>query len=242
MAQRTDLLFRTDAYLREAAARVVAVNDDGGIILDRTIFFATGGGQPGDSGILVLDDGTAIPVATAIYGADKGEIVHLPGDGSTRPAVGTAVTARIDWQRRLRHMRMHTALHLLSVALPFPVTGGRIGADESHLDFDIVDAVPVREVIDRQLEAMVEADHPVTDEWITDDELLANPGLVKTMSVMPPLGSGRVRLVRIGDIDLQPCGGTHVRSTGEIGRVKVSKIENKGRQNRRVRLRFAEEA
>ncbi|MBN8999296.1 MAG: alanyl-tRNA editing protein [Rhizobiales bacterium] len=235
----TALLFRDDPYLSTAEARVVGLTEAGGIVLDRTVFYATGGGQPGDSGFLERADGTQIAIATAVYGADKSEIVHVPAEGSALPAVGEALVAHIDWPTRHRHMRIHTGLHLLTVAVPFPVTGGRIGADEGHLDFDIDGTVPAKEEIEAQLNALAAADHAVTTEWISDDELLANPGLVKTMSVKPPMGTGRVPLVRIGEIDLQPCGGTHVQSTGEIGPLVVAKIENKGKQNRRIRIRFA---
>ncbi|MBN9024942.1 MAG: alanyl-tRNA editing protein, partial [Rhizobiales bacterium] len=222
-----------------AEARVIGVNDRGGILLDRSIFYATGGGQPGDTGTLEREDGSMIKIATTVYGDSKSEIVHVPAEGSALPAPGETLVQHIDWTTRHRHMRIHTGLHLLTVALPFPVSGGRIGADEGHLDFDIDGAVPAKEAIEERLNALAAADHPVSTEWITDEELLANPGLVKTMSVMPPMGSGRVRLVRIGDIDLQPCGGTHVQSTAEIGPLVVAKIENKGKQNRRVRIRFA---
>lgn len=235
----TTLLFRDDAYLSTAEARVVGVTDTGGIVLDRSIFYATGGGQPGDAGFLERADGSQIPIATAVYGTDKSEIVHVPAEGAPRPEIGEVLVAHIDWPVRHRHMRIHTGLHLLTVAVPFPVTGGRIGAEEGHLDFDIDGAAPAKEEIEARLNELVAADHPVSTEWITDDELLANPGLVKTMSVKPPMGSGRVRLVRIGDIDLQPCGGTHVQSTSEIGALAVAKIENKGKQNRRIRIRFA---
>ncbi|HVZ13041.1 MAG TPA: alanyl-tRNA editing protein [Bauldia sp.] len=236
----TDLLFRDDAYLRDAPATVVAVNDRRGILLDRTVFYATGGGQPGDTGRLMRADGAAIAVATTVYGDTKADIVHVPGDDQPLPEPGETLTAAIDWDRRYRHMRIHTGLHLLSVVLPFPVTGGSITADEGRLDFDIDGDVPAKEAIEERLNALVAGDYPVTTEWISDDELLANPGLVKTMKVKPPMGSGKVRLVRIGDVDLQPCGGTHVRATGEIGRLLVTKIESKGKQNRRVRIRFAE--
>jgi misacylated tRNA(Ala) deacylase len=235
----TELLFRADAYLAETEARVVAVNDRRGIILDRTIFYATGGGQPGDAGTLQTAAGP-IAIATAVYGEDKRQVVHVPGEGESLPAPGETVKAVLDWQRRHRHMRIHTGLHLLSVVVPFPVTGGQIGADEGRLDFDIAGEVPPKEELEEKLNALVAADHAVTSEWITDDELLANPGLVKTMKVKPPMGTGRVRLVRIGDIDLQPCGGTHVRTTGEIGRLSIGKIESKGKQNRRIRIRFAD--
>jgi misacylated tRNA(Ala) deacylase len=240
MAYATELLFRDDAYRAETEATVVAVNDRRGVILDRTVFFATGGGQPGDSGRLVRSGGGVVMIPTAVYGEDKSEVVHVPAEGEALPEPGETLTAAIDWARRHRHMRIHTGLHLLSVVLPFPVTGGQIAADEGRLDFDIDGDVPDKQEIEAKLNALVAADHAVSDEWITDEELLANPGLVKTMKVKPPMGSGRVRLVRIGDIDLQPCGGTHVRSTAEIGRLVIGKIESKGRQNRRVRIRIAE--
>ena len=235
----TELLFRRDAYLPETEATVVAVNDRRGIVLDRTVFYATGGGQPGDSGTLRRAGGD-IAIATTVYGEDKSQVVHVPGDAEALPEPGETLTAVLDWERRHRHMRIHTGLHLLSVVLPFPVTGGSIGADDGRLDFDIDGEVPTKEEIEERLNALVAADYPVSVETITDEELLGNPGLVKTMKVKPPMGSGRVRLVRIGDIDLQPCGGTHVRSTAEIGPLVISKMESKGRQNRRVRIRFAE--
>ena len=220
---------------------MLGVNERRGIILDRTVFYATGGGQPGDSGRLERAGGAPIAIATTVYGEDKSEIVHVPGEAEALPEAGETVRAALDWERRYRHMRIHTGLHLLSVVLPFPVTGGSIGADEGRLDFDLEGGeVPAKEAIEEQLNGLVTANHPVSQEWITDDALLANPGLVKTMKVKPPMGTGRVRLVRIGDIDLQPCGGTHVRATGEIGRLTIGKIESKGRQNRRVRIRFAD--
>ncbi|MCR4281922.1 MAG: alanyl-tRNA editing protein [Bauldia sp.] len=235
----TTLLFRDDAYLAATEATVVAVNDRRGIVLDRTVFYATGGGQPGDTGTLERN-GANIAIAATVYGDDKSEIVHVPAESEALPEPGEMVKAVLDWERRHRHMRIHTGLHLLSVVVPFPVTGGSINADEGRLDFDIEGEVPAKEAIEEHLNALVDADYSVTQEWISDDELLANPGLVKTMKVKPPMGSGRVRLVRIGDIDLQPCGGTHVRSTAETGRLVIGKIESKGRQNRRVRIRFAE--
>ncbi len=238
----TTLLFRDDAYLPAAEVTVVGVNDRRGIILDRTVFYATGGGQPGDTGRLERATAAPIAIATTIYGEDKSDVVHVPGEAEALPEPGETVRAMLDWERRYRHMRIHTGLHLLSVVLPFPVTGGSIGAEEGRLDFDLEGGeVPAKEAIEERLNALVAADYPVGQEWITDEALLANPGLVKTMKVKPPMGSGRVRLVRIGDIDLQPCGGTHVRATGEIGRLVIGKIESKGRQNRRVRIRFADE-
>ncbi|MBS7541593.1 alanyl-tRNA editing protein [Ancylobacter oerskovii] len=235
----TALLFRDDAYLADAPATVVGLTPEGGIVLDRTVFYATAGGQPGDTGRLVGADGTELAVAGAVWSPDKTQIVHLPAAGSPLPEVGAAVTARLDWAPRYRRMRMHTALHLLSVALPYPVTGGSIGEEESRLDFDIPDAGLDKDAIAARVNELIATDAAVTESWITDEELDANPGLVKTLSVKPPRGSGRVRLVRIGDIDLQPCGGTHVRRLGEIGAVVIGKIEKKGQQNRRVRLALA---
>jgi misacylated tRNA(Ala) deacylase len=236
----TEQLYRTDAYLGEATAKVLAVNERGGIVLDRTPFYASAGGQPGDHGILTFDGG-ACPIAATVYdSADKSRILHIPAEGASAPPVGATVTAALDWDLRQRHMRMHTALHLMCSLVKFPVTGGQIGADESRLDFDIEDASAVdRDQLTAALAALVAADHPVSDRWITDAELDANPGLVRTLSVQPPRGSGQIRLVLIGEggvVDMQPCGGTHVRRTGEIGRVAVTKIEKKGKINRRIRV------
>lgn len=236
----TELLFRNDAYLAETPATVEAVNERGGIVLDRTVFYATGGGQPGDSGSLLLPDGREIAIGTAIYDPDdKSRILHVPLDGQAAPKVGDVVTARLDWDRRLKRMRIHTALHLLSVVLAYPVTGGAIGDGDGRLDFDIPEGGLDKAEIADKLNALVAREADVTMRWITDAELDANPGLVKTMSVKPPRGSGQVRLVAIGDIDLQPCGGTHVRNTAEIGLVAVTDIEKKGKQNRRVRIALA---
>ncbi|QGZ36938.1 alanyl-tRNA editing protein [Stappia indica] len=236
----TDLLFRDDAYLRSCDARVTAITDRGGIVLDRTVFYATGGGQPGDSGRIELADGRQIPIATTVYGEDRSQIVHVPAEGETLPAVGDNIVLHLDWDRRYRLMRVHTALHLLSVVLPFPVTGGQIGEGEGRLDFDLPEGSPDKDEVAAKVNEIAAADHAVTTDWITDEELLAKPEMVKTMSVKPPMGSGRVRLVRIGDVDLQPCGGTHVSRTSEIGPLIVTKIEKKGRQNRRVRIQLAD--
>ncbi len=234
----TRLLFRDDAYLREAPACVVGHTAEGGMILDQSLFYATGGGQPGDSG-RVLWDGGVIPIATAVKAGD-GRIALVPADALPLPPMGAAVTQILDWDRRYRHMRMHTALHLLSVVIPLPVTGGQIGADKGRLDFDMPDPLTDIDGLNAALSALIDRDLPVTDSWITDDELLANPGLVKTLRVAPPMGQGQVRLVRIGQgasqVDLQPCGGTHVLRTAEIGHVEIGKIEKKGRENRRVSL------
>lgn len=236
----TELLFRADAYQSETTATVLSVNERGGIELDRTVFYATGGGQPGDAGLLVTADGREIAIGTTIYDPeDKSRILHVPLEGQAAPAVGDKVTARLDWERRLKRMRIHTALHLLSVALPYPVTGGAIGEGDGRLDFDIPEGGLDKAEIDEKLNELIGRNAAVSESWITDEELDANPGLVKTMSVKPPRGSGRVRLVRIGEIDLQPCGGTHVRNTAEIGKVAVTGIEKKGKQNRRVRIALA---
>ena len=235
----TTLLFRDDAYLTRCEAKVVGVNERGGIELDRTVFYATGGGQPGDSGRIVLASGESIPIAVAVYGEDKSVVIHVPEAGAALPAMGDAVTAEIDWPKRLARMRIHTALHLLTTALPYPVTGGAIGEGEGRLDFDIPDAGLDKDAIAAALAEKIGANADVRESWITDAELEANPGLVKTMSVKPPMGSGRVRLVEIVGLDLQPCGGTHVRNTAEIGTVLVTNIEKKGRQNRRVRIALA---
>ena len=236
----TEFLFRDDSYLTSADARVVEVMPEGGVVLDRTVFYAASGGQPGDIGVIEAD-GATLPVATTIHpDGDKTRIVHVPADGQSIPlSTGQAVTARLDWDRRHRLMRMHTALHLLSVVFPFPVTGGSIGEDKGRLDFDMPAVPDDLPALEARLNDMVAADHAVTSEWITDAEMEANANLIKTMKVKPPMGQGRVRLIRIGDVDLQPCGGTHVRATGEIGPLRIGKIEKKGAQNRRVALHFA---
>lgn len=234
----TTPLFRDDAYLHEAQGTVTAHTPEGGIVLDATIFYPQGGGQPGDSGRLSWSEG-ALTVATTIKGAGD-DIVLVPAEPSPLPPVGTVVTQNLDAGRRLRHMRVHTALHLLSVVIPLPVTGGSIGAEKGRLDFDMPEAPDDKAALEQALNDLIERDLEVTTQWITDAELQANPGLVKTMSVKPPMGAGHVRLVRIGSadeqVDLQPCGGTHVARTGEIGPVRLGKIEKKGKQNRRVSL------
>jgi misacylated tRNA(Ala) deacylase len=235
----TECLFRDDSYLKDCDARVVAVTDQGGIVLDRTIFYATSGGQPGDTGSLTAGN-VRIPIETAVYtDAAKTEIAHVPVAGSPALNVGDKVTASIDWDKRYARMRMHTALHLLSAVLPYAVTGGSVGDSESRLDFDIPEAGLDKDAITAKVAEMIASNAPVSSRWITDAELEANPGLVKTMSVKPPMGTGRVRLIEIAGLDLQPCGGTHVRATGEIGAVRVTQIEKKGKQNRRVRLALA---
>jgi misacylated tRNA(Ala) deacylase len=235
----TDPLYRDDAYLHDCTATVTAINDRGGIVLDRSVFYPTGGGQPGDVGALLWDGGEA-PIVTAVKGETPQEVVHVPAEGAPLPPVGAQVTARLDWDTRYRHMRVHSALHLLSVVIPLPVTGGSISAQKGRLDFDMPEAPADKEALESALNDLIAGDHAITTEWITDAELAANPDMVKTMTVKPPVGQGRVRLIRIGTgaatVDLQPCGGTHVRATAEIGRVRFGKIEKKGKQNRRVSI------
>jgi len=237
-----ELVFRNDAYTRECTSRVLGLTGDGGIILERTVFYAAAGGQPGDIGHLQLADGQVCKIATTVYGPDKATPVHVPAEGSPRPQVGDMVTAVLDWDNRHKLMRMHTCLHLLCALVKFPVTGGQVGVQEGRLDFDIEDASAIdKDKLTQDLNALIEADHAVTERIITDAQLEANPGLVRTMSVRPPMGTGQVRLVSIGPdgaIDLQPCGGTHVKRTSEIGKVAVGKIEKKGKINRRIRVAF----
>ncbi len=236
----TECLFRDNSYLKTCEGRVVALTGQGGIVLDRTVFYATSGGQPGDSGTLTTGDGLRVPIETAVYiDAAKSEIAHVPAAAAPALKVGDAVTASIDWDKRYARMRMHTALHLLSAALPYAVTGGSVGDGESRLDFDIPEAGLDKDAITVKVTEMIASNASVSSRWITDAELDANPSLVKTMSVKPPMGTGHVRLIEITGLDLQPCGGTHVRETGEIGAVRVTQIEKKGKQNRRVRLVLA---
>lgn len=236
----TETLFRHDAYMKTCTARVLEVNDRGGIVLDQTNFYATGGGQPGDSGAMQLADGSSIAIATTVYGPDRAQIIHVTPDGVQLPAVGETVELTLDWPRRFGMMRVHTALHLMCALVPFPVTGGQISPEGGRLDFDIDDPGAIdKDTLNAGLQGLVQADHAISQRWITDAELEANPGLVRTMSVKPPVGSGKVRLIAIGEdggIDLQPCGGTHVASTAEIGDIAITKIEKKGKSNRRFRL------
>ncbi len=233
-----DLIFRTAPYDTACDATVTAI-DERGIVLDRTVFYPTGGGQPGDIGRLTLKDGTELAVVNTVKG-EGDTVIHELADNAERPAVGTPVTAEIDWSRRHRLMRMHTCLHLLSSLVEGKVTGGQVGTDKSRLDFDIPGQVPDKDALTADLNRLIAEDHPVSARWVTDAELDAQPDLVKTMSVAPPRGSGHVRLIDVEGVDLQACGGTHVAHTGEIGAVKVAKIENKGRQNRRIVIAFDE--
>lgn len=225
-------LFRDDSYLQSCEATVTRVGDDC-FCTDQTVFYPLGGGQPGDTGSVTCD-GNKTTIADTRYG-DDGDICHFVAPGSALPAVGSLVELQLDWQRRYLHMRMHTAMHLLGSILKYDVTGGNISAAKSRLDFNMEDGVD-KEAVSAALAALVAADHPVGCRWISEQELDENPGLVRTMSVQPPRGKGSIRLLEIENVDLQPCGGTHVRSTAEVGAVRVGKVEKKGRQNRRVNI------
>ena len=228
----TEELFREDAYLRECDASVVAV-DDAAVILDQTVFYPMGGGQPGDRGTMSWN-GKTVVLADTRYG-EGGTIRHVLEEGDERPDVGEQVHIELDWDRRYRHMRMHTAMHLLGSVLQYGVTGGNISGEKSRLDFDMEDTVD-KAAVQSAMENLVAGDHPVSHRWITDEELDAQPELVRTMSVQPPRGKGKVRLLEIEGVDLQPCGGTHLRSTSEVGNVRIGKVEKKGRRNRRVNI------
>ena len=229
-------LFRQDAYLKEAQATVTAL-DERGVRLDRSIFYPTGGGQPGDTGVLRWDGGEAKVVDSVK--ADGGDVLHVLAPDAPRPALGATVHSALDWERRYLHMRMHTAMHVMSSLIKGNVTGGQVGADKSRLDFNLEGDVPSKDWVTEEINKLIALDRPVTPQWITDEELAARPELVKTMSVRPPVGAGRVRLLSIEGIDLQACGGTHVAHTGEIGRVECTKIENKGKMNRRFIIALA---
>ncbi|WP_296070916.1 alanyl-tRNA editing protein [uncultured Agrobacterium sp.] len=233
-------LFRDDFYLATAEAIVTAVHEDGGIELDQTCFYATSGGQPGDSGFLERADGSRIELGITRHGQDKSVIIHVPLEGQPCPQIGEKLTLHVDWPRRYKLMRMHTACHLLSVVCQWPITGAAVGEDESRVDFDMSETIDKDEVTAKLME-LVKANHPVFLQWITDEELAANPGIVKSKNVRPPMGLGRVSLVCIGEnstIDSQPCGGTHVSETQEVGDIHIAKIEKKGKENRRFRIRF----
>lgn len=249
----TEEIFRADAYARECQASVVAV--DGlpsperspgfaqagrGIALDRTVFYATGGGQPGDTGTLATQDGRVVAIVDTVKDKDTGAIWHVPAPDSPALAPGDTVTAAIDWARRYRHMRLHSCLHLLCSLIPFGVTGGAIAADKARLDFDIPEPTLDKDSLTAALNRLIAEDCAIAARYIPEDELRANPALVRTLAVAPPLGAGTVRLIEVEGVDSQPCGGTHVARSGEIGRVRVSKIENKGRHNRRVVVAFEE--
>jgi misacylated tRNA(Ala) deacylase len=234
----TQALFRDDAYRTETEAMVMS-SEPRGVKLDRTVFYPQGGGQSGDRGALLIEDGAPIAIVNTVYDADRATILHVPAEGAALPRPGARVIARIDWDLRYKRMRAHTALHLLSVVLPYPVTGGSVGDAEGRLDFDSGEAALDKGDVERRLNELIALDAGVSHSWIADEELEANPGLIKTMSVKPPMGTGRVRLIAIEGLDLQPCGGTHVARTGEIGRATVTGIEKKGKLNRRVRIALA---
>jgi misacylated tRNA(Ala) deacylase len=229
-------LFRQDAYIKEADATVTGV-EERGVRLDRSIFYPTGGGQPGDTGLLRWDGGEARIVDSVK--ADGGDVLHVLAPDAPRPEVGTKVHTVLDWERRHLHMRMHTALHVMSAVIKGNVTGGQVGADKSRLDFNLEGEVPTKEWVTEEVNRLIALDRPVTQQWVTDEELTSRPELVKTMSVRPPMGAGRVRLLSIEGVDLQACGGTHVAHSGEIGRVECIKIENKGKMNRRFIIALA---
>jgi misacylated tRNA(Ala) deacylase len=234
----TELLFREDPYLRSCPARIVAL-DERGIRLDRTVFYPTGGGQPGDTGRLVLAAGT-VDIVDTIKGEMADDVIHVPAPGAVLPAIGAELTAEIDWERRHRLMRMHTCLHLLCSLVPGAVTGGQVADGRGRLDFDVPGSSLDKAAIADRINRLIAAGYAVAPRWISDAELAEHPELVRTMSVKPPVGMGRVRLMEIAGVDLQPCGGTHVANTAEIGPISIGKIENKGRQNRRINIAFAE--
>lgn len=241
MAYETEALFREDPYLSTAEGSVLAVNENGGIILDRTIFYATSGGQPGDTGYFERADGSRIEIISTQTGVSKSEIIHIPAEGQSALDVGEKIMLRLNWERRYRLMRMHTACHLLSVVCPFPITGAAVGEEESRVDFDLPDPSYTKEFVTEKLMELVNANEAISYHWITDNDLLSNPNLIKSKNVRPPIGTGRIRLVIIGadgSIDSQPCGGTHVSQTNEVGEIHIGKIEKKGKENRRFRIRF----
>ncbi|MGB7287527.1 MAG: alanyl-tRNA editing protein [Salaquimonas sp.] len=245
MAVETKKAFLDDAYLTACEGKVVGINDKGGILLDITNFYATSGGQPGDNGFLELEDGSNIEIAVAVNGENKNEVVLVPQEGQDPPIIGATVISHIDWERRYKLMRMHTACHLLSVVCPYPITSANVNEVESRVDFDIpaaeIGVSVTKEIITEKMMELVRANHPIFNQWITEAELDANPEIVRSKNVTPPRGLGDIRIVCIGEgssIDSQPCGGTHVSETQEVGEIHIAKIENKGKENRRFRMRF----
>ncbi len=232
-----ETLFQNDAYLKSIEATVTSVSENS-FMLDKTIFYPLGGGQPGDNGTLTKADGTSVDITDTRKGENFGEVNHLLNEGADCPSIGEVVTVTLDWEKRYKYMRFHTAMHVLCSLIEGDVTGGNLSADKARLDFNLPNEFPPKDQLTEDLKRIVEENHPVSTSWITDEELDNEPDLVRTMSVQPPRGSGKVRLLDIEGIDLQPCGGTHLKSTGEIGNMIVSKIENKGKQNRRFILRF----
>lgn len=244
----TRQLFIDDAYLSTAEGVVTAISETGAIELDQTNFYATSGGQPGDRGFFERHDGSTIDIATAICGATKQDILHIPAEGAVLPAIGEVLVLHVDWERRYKLMRMHTACHLLSVICPYPVTGAAVSDTDSRVDFDMSGLEAEKAALNKsditaRLQAMIAANDPIYTQWIDETELDANPDLVKSKNVRPPRGLGKIRLVCIGEnarIDSQPCGGTHVSETQEVGAIHIGKIENKGRENKRFRIRFGD--
>jgi misacylated tRNA(Ala) deacylase len=234
----TELLFRDDAYAKTATARVVAVTERG-IELDRTIFYPQGGGQVGDTGVLLRESGEQVLIGDTRKAETIDSVLHIPLAGMSRPEVGETLTLEIDWERRYKLMRLHTALHVMSCVVVAPVTGGNIAPDKGRLDFDIDMSLLDAEKIACETNLLIGRGVETETVWITDEELDARPELVKTMSVQPPRGAGRVRLLKIPGIDLQPCGGTHVKNIAEIGAIRVLKIRSEGRRNRRVEIGLA---
>jgi misacylated tRNA(Ala) deacylase len=234
----TELLFREDAYLRTATAKVVAINERG-IVLDRTIFYPLGGGQAGDTGSMTRDNGETVAIADTRKGEVMGQVLHVPAPGSPLPAPGETLQLAIDWDRRYALMRLHTALHVMSCVVVAPVTGGNISPDKARLDFDVDMSLLDAGRIETGTNELIARAVDTETVWITDEELDRRPELVKTMSVQPPRGAGRVRLLKIPGIDLQPCGGTHVKNIGEIRGIRVTKIRSEGKRNKRVEIVLA---
>lgn len=232
----TEELFREDSYLKSCEATVTAVTENG-VVLDKTVFYPTGGGQPGDTGALKVSSGELLTVIDTQKGEEPGTIVHVLAEGSSLLNVGDNVNAEIDWGRRHKHMRMHTALHLLCALVDGQITGAQVNETKSRIDFNIPEK-PDKEALGEGLKKLIEDNITVTHSWITDEELDAQPDLVRSMSVAPPRGTGRVRTINVDGVDFQPCGGTHVKATGELGAMRIGKIENKGKQNRRINILF----
>ena len=235
-------LFGDDAYLKKASAKIVGFAEESGVVLEETIFYPTGGGQPGDIGSLEIND-KSYSVQHTVKG-NNGDIVLILEHGFEGLSIGDTGVQILNWEVRYAHMKVHSALHLLSVVIPLPVTGGAITAQKGRLDFNMPDAIENKDELTDQLNQLIQGDYEITESWISDEELQANPGLVKTMSVKPPGGAGKVRLIRIGNddeqIDLQPCGGTHVKRTSEIGKMYLGKMQKKGQLNRRVNINFSD--
>ncbi|WP_424946195.1 alanyl-tRNA editing protein [Candidatus Spongiihabitans sp.] len=231
-------LFREDGYLKHCTATVVSA-DSCGVCVDQTVFYPLGGGQPGDTGVLIRETGQQLEILDCCKDRDSGAHLHIVKEGALMPELGERVTLTLNWQRRHRLMRMHSCMHMLCVAVPAPVTGGSISDGSGRLDFDLPHP-PGKEDLEQRLNEIIQENHPMTLSWITDQEMQQQPELIRTMSVLPPMGGGKVRLVKFGAADLQPCGGTHVANSAEIGAVRVQSIKNKGKQNRRITIEFAE--